>query len=169
MTELTKNQIRFVEALLNENLTLTQAYIKVYPESEKWKPVNVRARAWRTLQKAHVKRFHDTLQAELRADAQRLGKWNQEQAIERAMFLLEAGRAEIETARRDYEALRASMTEPLKKSDYTALRTARRLSMASVQAMNWAMLQLNKICGVYNDGVQVHGDIVFTGGDQIPD
>jgi len=168
---LTENHIAFVEALLRDRASLIDAYKAAFPTTKTNRDATIKARAYRLLQRHYVRDYYDTFKAALRAEALRLAKWTQEQAIENALFLLEAGRAEIEEGQREYELMKTEIyaQDEITPKDRGYLARARKLSISSVQAMNMGMERLNEITGLKESGIQVQGDIIFTGANEIPD
>ena len=174
---LTKAQEIFVQELLKGN-TQRQAYIKAYPSKKNWKENSLDSSASTLFKNPKVRERYDELLNEMREIETEKTKWTREQSIETLRYVIEVNKKDLErieaAAEEELELLHRMMIEDPERAtlyikEILKKRKARRASQVNNKGITDAVAELNKMQGFNEETINLNGQVVFSGEDELED
>ena len=174
---LTKPQEKFIQELLKGN-TQRQAYIKAYPSKKNWKENSLDSNASTLFKQQKVRQRYDELLNEMREIETEKTKWTREQSIETLRYVIEVNKKDLErieaAAEEELELLHRMMIEDPERAtlyikEILKKRKARRASQVNNKGITDAVAELNKMQGFNEETINLNGQVVFSGEDELED
>lgn len=169
------------EVFINELIkgkSQRNAYLEAYPNKKHWKPGSLDTEASKLFKQTKIQQRYQEILDHLKNTEQEKTKWTREQSIETLRYVIDTNKEDLERIYNAAEEELKVLLEMIKEQPERAVditmaaikqRQKRRVSSIHNGGIVSAVAELNKMQGFNEETINVNGNVIFEGEDQLED